>query len=239
MNNDNERIAEGYINVLNSHEEALNKVQNVIKQMTSEYIERMINVKPIEGILFKLLKERDKLHISIEDKYSISQELGDIIEQDLTDLKNRYDGTIKTLEHILRTHKKSFQQDPSNEPQHSDNNSNVVEHEQQQAKQDIPLLRGTQQEIDVFGKALQKGYMSLCNGGYKWTKSKRLLAYMCGRLYCGDRIREDDNDDIHYKKGRQQLPAKELKALFNENVGANRDVMTAPPRGHWIIDDLF
>lgn len=127
-----------------------------------------------------------------------------------------------------------------NEPQHSDNNSNVVEHEQQQAKQDIPLLRDSQQEIDVFGKALQKGYMSLCNGGYKWHEPKSLLAYMCGRLYCGDRIKENSNDySEEYKKGRTNLPKAELKALFGIDVGANRDVIKAPPRGHWKIDDLF
>ena len=127
----------------------------------------------------------------------------------------------------------------SNEPQHSDNNSIVVEHEQQQAKQDIPQLRGTQQEKEVFEKALQKGLMVLYDGGYKWTKSKALLAYMCGRMYCGDKIKVDDNDDRHYKKGRQQLPAKELKDLFSENVGENRDAIKAPPRNYWIIDDLF
>lgn len=126
-----------------------------------------------------------------------------------------------------------------NKPQHSDNNSIVVEHEQQQTIQDIPKLRGTRQEKEVFEKALQKELMVLCDGGYKWTKSKALLAYMCGRLYCGDRIKEDDNEDRHYKKGRQQLPAKELKALFNENVGGNRDAIKAPPRNYWIIDDLF
>lgn len=150
--------------------------------------------------------------------------------QTMYDVCNDYHNLVGFMESLTQL---------SNEPQHSDNNSSVTEHKQQQAKQDIPLLRRTQQEIDVFGKALQKEYMVLCGGGYKWTKPKSLLAYMCGRLYCNDRIREDDNGDKHYKKGRQQLPAKELKALFNENVGGNRDAIKAPPRSYWIIDDLF
>ena len=93
---------------------------------------------------------------------------------------------------------------------------------------------------NVFGKAITKGYITLkTDGTYEWNKTNRLLAYMCGRLYCGDRVREDTSDyTTKYKKGRGTLPAKELKKLFGVDVGKTRDNINVP--GHYdIIDELF
>lgn len=39
---------------------------------------------------------------------------------------------------------------------------------------------------EVFAKAIEAGYMKEEGSHYKWNESKVLLAYMCGRIYCGD-----------------------------------------------------
>lgn len=41
----------------------------------------------------------------------------------------------------------------------------------------------------VFAKAIEVGYMKEEGSHYKWTESKVLLAYMCGRIYCVEIIR--------------------------------------------------
>ena len=117
-------------------------------------------------------------------------------------------------------------------------NENVTEAIQQPIR--IITINNTDLEISVFGKAITKGYITLkTDGTYEWNKTNRLLAYMCGRLYCGDRVREDTSDyTTKYKKGRGTLPAKELKKLFGVDVGKTRDNINVP--GHYdIIDELF
>lgn len=122
---------------------------------------------------------------------------------------------------------------------------NSPEPQQAQPKQEttastIPTINDTDKEKLVFGNALQKQYMSLNNGSYKWTLTKSLLAYMCGRLYCGDRIKEDNSDySQKYIKGNTQMPAQEVKALFGVDVASNRYVLEKPPRNSWKVDELF
>lgn len=112
--------------------------------------------------------------------------------------------------------------------------------EPEQTASTIPTINDTDKEKLVFGNALQKQYMSLKNGCYKWTLTKSLLAYMCGRLYCGDKIKEDSSDySQKYIKGNTQMPAKEVKALFGVDVASNRYSIKAPPRNSWKVDELF
>lgn len=101
-------------------------------------------------------------------------------------------------------------------------------------------INNTDLEISVFRKAIEKKYMTQNpDGTYKWNKTNRLLAYMCGRLYCGDRIREDRSDYIpKYHKGIGKLPANELKKLFGVDVGKTRDNINVPNQ-YYIIDELF
>lgn len=105
----------------------------------------------------------------------------------------------------------------------------------------IPTINDTDNEKLVFGNALQKQYMTLQEGCYKWTLTKSLLAYMCGRLYCGDRIKEDKTDYTkEYVKGNTQMPAQEVKTLFGgADVASNRYSIKAPPRNSWKVDELF
>lgn len=105
-----------------------------------------------------------------------------------------------------------------------------------QEQMPIPTLYGTDREIYVYENALKKGYMSLTDGHYVWHQSKSLLGYMCGRLYCGDRI---DTEEYEYKKGKRSLPARELKNLFGVDVANNRYQIGSPPTNYFLIDDLF
>lgn len=110
----------------------------------------------------------------------------------------------------------------------------------EQTASTILTINDTDKEKLVFGNALQKQYMSLDNGSYKWTLSKSLLAYLCGRLYCGDKIKEDESDyRTEYIKGRTQMPAQEVKALFGVDVASNRYSIKTPPRNSWKVDELF
>lgn len=47
----------------------------------------------------------------------------------------------------------------------------------------------------VFAKAIEAGYMKEDGTHYKWNESKVLLAYMCGRIYCGDKPIPSKFDD--------------------------------------------
>ena len=85
----------------------------------------------------------------------------------------------------------------------------------------IPTINGTEAERKVFGMALQKGYMELVDGKYKWNKSKSLLAYMCGRLYCGDRIERVRNEDV-LRRGMSGFPQYECMELFGCDVASYR-----------------
>ena len=126
-----------------------------------------------------------------------------------------------------------------NEWQHSQSTTPEPQRQEQTAST-IPTIHDTDKERLVFGNALQKQYMTLQNGCYKWILRKSLLAYMCGRLYCGDRIKEDDSDySTEYIKGKTQMPAKEVKALFGDDVASNRYQIRTPPRDSWKIDELF
>ncbi len=109
---------------------------------------------------------------------------------------------------------------------------------QEQQPSKIPTIYDNEKERMVFGRALEKGYMKIVNGCYKWHKSKSLLAYMCGKLYCGDKVKEDDYGD-ELQKGNNQMPASEVKRLFGADVASNRYSLKNPPRQYYLVDDLF
>lgn len=109
----------------------------------------------------------------------------------------------------------------------------------QEQPQDLPTIGNTDKERLVFGNAIKKQYMSLEDGCYKWNLSQRLLAYMCGRLYCNDRVKEDDYES-KLNKGQTPFPERKAKDLFGGvNVANNRRRMKDPPRNFWWVDDLF
>lgn len=133
------------------------------------------------------------------------------------------------------------QQEQGNDQQEQQKETQqAVAPEDNQEPQQILTINNTTKEKTVFGRALVKEYMELINGCYKWKKTKSLLAYMCGRLYCGDRVIVDESDySEELIKGKSQLPRQELQQLFNVDVGNNRDQLKAPPRKYSLIDSLF
>ena len=90
----------------------------------------------------------------------------------------------------------------------------------------------------IYRRALKKGYIRLdgqdhyTKGSAKWA----LIAYMCGRIYCKDRVKED----YTLFTGRN-FPATEVKALFNgKDIANNRyNLHKKPPRNYSQIDELF
>ena len=107
----------------------------------------------------------------------------------------------------------------------------------------VPTINNTDRERWVYGSALKKDYMIKNeNNTYKWKKDKVLLAYMCGRLYCDDRV---ISNGTQYVRGNKRLPNQELNTLFNistkKGIGGNRDNIKEhdPPKDYNLINDIF
>ncbi len=200
--------------------------------LIKETFERELGATSNNSIIVEIMPEREKPDltefVNTTDKNVLYPEL---IRLCLVDAK----GLPKDKQEKIKYYLDAFM----NEWQHSQNTTPEPQHQEQTAST-IPTIHDTDKERLVFGNALQKQYMTLQNGCYKWILSKSLLAYMCGRLYCGDRIKEDDSDySTEYIKGTIQMPAQEVKALFGADVASNRYSIHTPPRNSWKIDELF
>lgn len=97
----------------------------------------------------------------------------------------------------------------------------------------LPGQLKTELAEKVFAKAIEAGYMKEEGSHYKWNESKVLLAYMCGRIYCGDypeRLKMETK--TYWKFGMELFPDTELCALFaTSDIGQsrqNRKDLTVP-----------
>lgn len=97
----------------------------------------------------------------------------------------------------------------------------------------LPERLNTELANKVFAQALEAGYMKLEGPHYKWAESKVLLAYMCGRIYCGDypeRLKMETK--TYWKFGMELFPDTELCALFDTSdirqSRQNRKDLTVP-----------
>ena len=102
---------------------------------------------------------------------------------------------------------------------------------------DTPLAR------TVFAKAVEAGYMEEAGSHYSWKGTKVLLAYMCGRIYCGDVPEYSKHEQKSFWKfGNGLFPDVELNALFEQaGIGQsrqNRRDMSVPANAGE-IDKLF
>ena len=108
---------------------------------------------------------------------------------------------------------------------------------------EIPKELQTDEAKAIFEKAVQANLMvSTETGCYQWQKSTALLAYMCGRLFCGDRIVKDIAGEDVIQKGSDYFPETALNQLFQtKNLGQSHQQLKdkRPPRGHECVDDLF
>ncbi len=59
----------------------------------------------------------------------------------------------------------------------------------------LPERIDTELARTVFARAIETGYMEENGPHYKWKLSKALLAYMCGRIYCGDKSEYSEKDE--------------------------------------------
>ena len=105
-------------------------------------------------------------------------------------------------------------------------------------------MLNTELVVKVFAKAIEAGYMSEKGSHYKWNDSKVLLAYMCGRIYCGDKPEYSETDEKSYWKfGRMGVfPDTELSNLFEmPDLGqslSNRKDLAVPAKSKE-IDKFF
>ena len=105
-------------------------------------------------------------------------------------------------------------------------------------------MLNTELAVKVFAKAIETGYMSEKGSHYKWNDSKVLLAYMCGRIYCGDKpVYSDMDEKSFWKFGRLGVfPDTELSNLFEmPDLGqsrSNRKDLVVPAKSKE-IDKFF
>ena len=108
------------------------------------------------------------------------------------------------------------------------NGNSSVSEEQSVGDEGAVVLTGmlnTELAVKVFAKAIEAGYMSEKGSHYKWNDSKVLLAYMCGRIYCGDKpVYSDMDEKSFWKFGRLGVfPDTELSNLFEmPDLGQSR-----------------
>lgn len=113
----------------------------------------------------------------------------------------------------------------------------------------LPEVLNTDEAKKMFSKAVKAGLMQpLSNGsGYQWNKSNVLLAYFCGKIYCGDGLEQDTvTKEWKVKRGSTFFHETALMSLFVnkggqaiKNLGQSRLQMQRPPGGYKDIDRLF
>ena len=116
----------------------------------------------------------------------------------------------------------------------------------QQEEQNGVVLTGrldTHIARKIFAKAIEAGYMEEVGSHYEWKNTKTLLAYMCGRIYCGDKPEYSKIDrKSFWTFGEGLFPDVELGVLFKQNgIGQLRQNRRdeAVPNNADIIDKLF
>ena len=86
--------------------------------------------------------------------------------------------------------------------------------------------------------------MEVNGNHYKWNGTKVQLAYMCGRIYCGDKPKYDEREEKTYWRfgWTEFFPDSELNALFETtDLGQSRSNRKDQPvpQGSNKIDNLF
>ena len=96
--------------------------------------------------------------------------------------------------------------------------------------------------MPYFDLAMEAGLMRQTANGYEWTESQVLLAYFCGKIYCGDYVKVGKMDST-WKAGNEAFfPEKALGKLFSRpNIGISRrkQLEGTPPKGYQKIEQLF
>ena len=105
---------------------------------------------------------------------------------------------------------------------------------------DTPLAR------KVFEKAIEQGFMKEDGHYYRWSEneSKVLLAYMCGRIYCGDKPDYNEQKRKNYwMPGKWSVfPDTALNNLFQTkdlSISRTNRVYDAAPHRSEMIDAII
>lgn len=73
------------------------------------------------------------------------------------------------------------------------------------------------------------------------TSTQVLVAYLCGRLFCGDKVRRDEAGEDVWVMGRNLEEAQHCQQLFGFDVANTRRHRKdkTPPAGHERVDAIF
>ena len=140
-------------------------------------------------------------------------------------------GATEPERFLGKKHKTATEQSPSE----SEKREEVV----LPRKLDTPLAK------KVFTKALEEGLMEVKGSHYDWKRSKILLAYMCGRIYCNDCPVPDRGKEgkfIWNPGDDSSFPDFDLNALFQtKDIGQSRNnrKFCPLPNDFDIIDRFF
>lgn len=109
----------------------------------------------------------------------------------------------------------------------------------------LPMKLRNNLRKDVLLAAIEEDYICITADGHlQWQlESKTLLAYLCGRVWCGDKSDYLKRRDAHvWTQGTREFPARDLEALFGvsglSNLRRHRK-LSSSPEGFELIDSLF
>lgn len=120
--------------------------------------------------------------------------------------------------------------------------------QEENAKSDTPDYLPTICKIgrapEILQKAIDAGLIKVEADHYHWTEKKVLLAYLCGRIFCGDEAICDKStgDRTWYPGKKKMFPEKDLNRLFNVSElkqSRNNRLHLSAPKESEIIDELF
>lgn len=111
-------------------------------------------------------------------------------------------------------------------------------------KIELPAHLKTDLAIKMFETAVEEGLISWRDNKYKWTGTEVLLAYFCGRIYCGDTIAYNpQNKKYSWKRGKNgDFPDRELNEFFGkDNLGTSRNnrINSPAPKGYKKINEIY
>ena len=109
----------------------------------------------------------------------------------------------------------------------------------------LPLKLRISLREDILMAAIKESYILVADDGHlQWQlESKTLLAYLCGRVWCGDTSAYlKQQHTVRWKHGKRHFPEQALEQLFGvtglRNLRRQRNLLP-PPEGFELIDNLF
>ncbi|MGN0047343.1 MAG: hypothetical protein ACI37U_00390 [Bacteroides sp.] len=109
----------------------------------------------------------------------------------------------------------------------------------------LPLKLRARLRVEVLARAVQAGLIGLCADGHLlWMGGNNtLLAYFCGKMWCGDRGRYSRRKQGHiWTMGNRTFPAAELNRLFGLTTlkqTRNRRKDRLLPQCWEVVDELW